>query len=47
MSQINDLPVQSTDEKQTFSNENSWIVQCLSLAALGLVTYQYLGTMIT
>lgn len=53
MSQINDssvqnpATVQSTDEKQTFANENSWMVQCLSLAALGLVTYQYLGILMT
>lgn len=30
---------QTHDMKMTFSNENSWVVQCLSLATIGVLAY--------
>lgn len=27
------------DMKMTFANENSWMVQCLSLATIGVLAY--------
>jgi hypothetical protein len=35
------------DNKMTFRSENSWLVQCLSLAALSMMTYLHLSTIFT
>ena len=40
-----DSPMSETND--TFQSEHSWMVQCLSLAALALVTYMHLAPMIT
>jgi hypothetical protein len=37
---------EKSDVDMTFRSENSWMVQCLSLAALGLVTYIHIAPMI-
>jgi hypothetical protein len=39
------LPEKS-NANEMFSTEHSWMVQCLSLAALGLVTYMHIAPMI-
>ena len=31
------------DSKMTFQGENSWMVQCLSLAAVGLLGYMQIA----
>ncbi|MEY2665441.1 MAG: hypothetical protein RLZZ480_546 [Candidatus Parcubacteria bacterium] len=42
--------VTTTPEKSpvdaTFNSEHAWMVQCLSLAALGLLTYMHIAPMI-
>ena len=35
-----------SDIQMTFQSENAWMVQCLSLAALGMLTYLHLAPMI-
>jgi hypothetical protein len=37
---------EKSDVDMTFNSEHSWMVQCLSLAALGLVTYMHIAPMI-
>ena len=34
------------DNKMSFQSENSWMVQCLSLAMLGTLTYLYIAPMV-
>lgn len=34
------------DMANTFSNENSWIVQCLSLATIGVLAYFHIAPVI-
>ena len=33
-------------EVENFSSEHAWMVQCLSLAALGLLTYLHIAPMV-
>jgi hypothetical protein len=40
-----DVSVQS-DIDMTFSGQHSWMVQCLSLATLGLLTYLHIAPMV-
>ena len=35
-----------SDIEMTFSGEHSWMVQCLSLATLGLLTYLHIAPMV-
>jgi hypothetical protein len=34
---------ESHDMKMTFANENSWMVQCLSLATIGVLAYFHIA----
>lgn len=48
MSEVSpDISQKNSDMQQTFANENSWMVQCLSLAALGMMTYLHLAPLIS
>ncbi len=35
-----------TSEKMSFSNENSWMVQCLSLATIGMLAYMHIAPVV-
>lgn len=35
-----------SDVQMTFNSEHAWMVQCLSLAALGLLTYLHIAPII-
>lgn len=37
---------QKSDVEMTFNSENSWMVQCLSLATLGLLTYLHVAPVV-
>ena len=46
---MSDTTTVVTSEKNVndnFSSEHAWMVQCLSLAALGLLTYLHIAPMI-
>ena len=34
------------DNKMTFQNDYSWMVQCLSLATIGMLTYLHIAPII-
>lgn len=35
-----------TDNNMTFQNSNSWMVQCLSLATIGMLAYMQISPVI-
>jgi hypothetical protein len=37
---------EKSDVEMTFNSEHAWMVQCLSLAALGLLTYLHIAPII-
>jgi hypothetical protein len=37
---------EKSEVNEHFSSEHAWMVQCLSLAALGLLTYLHIAPMI-
>ena len=37
---------EKSDVVEAFSSEHAWMVQCLSLAALGLLTYLHIAPMV-
>lgn len=36
-----------TDNKMTFQTEDTWMVQCLSLATIGILAYLHISTVIS
>jgi len=46
MSETNIALPENSDAQMTFASEHSWMVQCLSLAALGLLTYLHIAPVI-
>lgn len=46
MSETNITTAPVASEVDSFSSEHAWMVQCLSLAALGLLTYLHIAPMV-
>jgi len=46
MSETNVSSPQKSDINASLSSENAWMVQCLSLAMLGLLTYLHIAPII-
>jgi hypothetical protein len=46
MSETNVVSVEKTDIEETFNSQHSWMVQCLSLATLGLLTYLHVAPVV-
>jgi hypothetical protein len=47
MSETNNMPaLDGSDVKMTFASEHAWMVQCLSLAMLGLLTYLHIAPIV-
>ncbi len=34
------------DDRNTFSNDDSWVVQCLSLSAIGVLGYMQVASVV-
>jgi hypothetical protein len=47
MSETNITSPEKSDVTSAFESEHAWMVQCLSLSALGLLTYLHIAPMIT
>lgn len=37
---------QDNSNKMSFQNEDSWMIQCLSLATIGLLAYMHIAPMV-
>jgi hypothetical protein len=46
MSETTSIVTPEKSVNDNFSSEHAWMVQCLSLAALGLLTYLHIAPMV-